>query len=48
MTDEESVKAKRRRTAAEILQIVRDFESSGLNVTQFCRERDLRRELLYR
>ena len=32
----------------EIQQIVRDFESSGLNVSQFCQQQGLRREALYR
>jgi hypothetical protein len=36
MTDEQSVVGKRRRTPAEIEQIVCKFESSGLNRSQFC------------
>ena len=32
---------KKRRTAAEIEQIVREFENSGLNRSQFCRQRGL-------
>src|SRR5260370_1652556 len=39
MTDEESVVEKRRRTSAE--QIVREFEGSGLNRSQFCRPQGL-------
>jgi hypothetical protein len=41
MTDEQSVVEKRRRTAAEIEQIVREFEGSGLNRSQFCRRQGL-------
>jgi len=37
---EQSV-GKRRRTAAELEQIVRQFESSGLNRSQFCRQQGL-------
>lgn len=37
---EQSV-GKRRRTAAELEQIVREFESSGLNRSQFCRQQGL-------
>lgn len=37
MTSEQGVAGKRRRTAAEIEQIVREFENSGLNRSQFCR-----------
>lgn len=47
MAEQRSV-IKRRRTLAEIGQMVRDFESSGLNVTEFCRQQGLRREALYR
>ena len=32
---------KRRRAAAELEQIVREFESSGLNRSQFCRQHGL-------
>lgn len=32
---------KRRRAAAELEQIVREFESSGLNRNQFCRQHAL-------
>jgi len=39
MTDEQSVVEKRRRTPAE--QIVREFEGSGLNRSQFCRRQGL-------
>jgi hypothetical protein len=41
MTDEQVVAGKRRRTPAEIEQRVREFESSGLNRTQFCRQQGL-------
>jgi len=41
MTDEQSVVEKRRRTPAEIEQIVCEFESSGLNRSQFCRRQGL-------
>src|SRR5262245_30074237 len=41
MTSEPGVAEKRRRTAAEIEQIVREFEGSGLNRTQFCRQQGL-------
>src|SRR5260370_38932657 len=41
MTDEQSVVGKRRRTPAEIEQIVCEFESSGLNRSQFCRGQGL-------
>src|SRR5258708_38884215 len=41
MTDEQSVGGKRRRTPAEIEQIVCEFESSGLNRSQFCRRQSL-------
>jgi hypothetical protein len=41
MTSEQAVAAKRRRTAAEIEQIVREFEKSGLNRSQFCRQQGL-------
>jgi hypothetical protein len=40
MTDENAV-VQKRRTAAEIEQIVGEFESSGLNRSQFCRRRGL-------
>jgi len=39
---------KRRRTSAEIEQIVREFESSGLNRSQFCRQQGLTRGVLNR
>jgi len=35
MTSEPGVAEKRRRTAAQIEQIVREFENSGLNRSQF-------------
>lgn len=41
MTSEQGITGKRRRTAAEIEQIVREFENSGLNRNQFCRQRGL-------
>ncbi len=41
MTEEQSVVEKRRRTPAEIEQIVCEFESSGLNRSQFCRRQGL-------
>jgi hypothetical protein len=42
MTDEQGVLRKgRRRTPAEIEQIVSEFQSSGLNRTQFCRRQGL-------
>ena len=47
MTDEQSVIGKRR-TSAQIEQIVREFKSSGLNITQFCQQQGLRQGALYR
>jgi hypothetical protein len=41
MTNEQSVLRKGRRTPAEIQQIVSEFESSGLNRSQFCRHQGL-------
>jgi hypothetical protein len=41
MTEEQSVVGKRRRTSAEIEQMVCEFESSGLNRSQFCRRQGL-------
>jgi hypothetical protein len=41
MSDEQVVARKGRRTAAEIEQIVSEYESSGLNRSQFCRGRGL-------
>src|SRR5262249_13070765 len=41
MTSEQGVAGKRRRTSAEIEQIVREFENSGLNRSQFCRQQGL-------
>jgi hypothetical protein len=41
MSDEQGAVRKGRRTPAEIEQIVSEFESSGLNRTQFCRDRGL-------
>jgi len=40
MTNEQGV-GKRRRTAAELEQIVREFGSSGLNRSEFCRQQGL-------
>src|SRR5215469_15703275 len=41
MTSEPGVAEKRRRSAAEIEKIVRAFENSGLNRSQFCRQQGL-------
>ncbi|SRR5712691_701040 len=41
MTDEQGVVRKGRRTLAEVEQVVREFESSGLNRSQFCRRQGL-------
>jgi transposase-like protein len=41
MTEEQGTVVKRRRTAAEIEQIVREYKSSGLNRSQFCRQQGL-------
>ena len=41
MINEQAVTGKMRRTPAEIEQIVREFQGSGLNRTQFCRQRGL-------
>ena len=41
MSDEQGVVRKERRTTTEIEQIVSEYESSGLNRSEFCRERDL-------
>jgi len=41
MSDEQGVVGKRRRTPAEIEQIVSKFKSSGLNRSQFCRRQGL-------
>jgi hypothetical protein len=41
MSDEQVVARKVRRTASEIEQIVSEFQSSGLNRSQFCRGRGL-------
>jgi len=41
MINEQVVTGKMRRTSAEIEQIVREFEGSGLNRTQFCRQQGL-------
>jgi hypothetical protein len=47
MTNEQSVIGKRR-TSAQIEQIVHEFKSSGLNITQFCQQQGLRQGALYR
>ncbi|HEY3616789.1 MAG TPA: hypothetical protein VGK96_08235 [Candidatus Sulfotelmatobacter sp.] len=41
MTNEQAVAGKKRRTPAELEQMAREFESSGLNRTQFCRQQGL-------
>jgi len=41
MTDEQGVVGKKRRTPAEIGQIVSQYQSSGLNRSQFCRREGL-------
>ena len=41
MINEQVVAPKGRRTAAEIEQIVGEYQSSGLNRSQFCRHRGL-------
>jgi hypothetical protein len=41
MTEEQGVVRKRRRTSAEIQQIVSEFNGSGLNRSQFCRRQGL-------
>jgi hypothetical protein len=41
MSDEQGVVRKGRRTIAEIEQIGREYESSGLNRSQFCRGQGL-------
>ncbi|MGC1644465.1 MAG: hypothetical protein WA741_01435 [Candidatus Sulfotelmatobacter sp.] len=41
MSEEQVVAQKVRRTAAEIGQIVSEFESSGMSRSQFCRVRGL-------
>lgn len=41
MINEQVLAGKRRRTPAEIEQVVREFASSGLNRTQFCRQQGL-------
>jgi hypothetical protein len=41
MSEEQVVAQKLRRTAAEIEQIVSEFQSSGLNRSQFCQVRGL-------
>jgi hypothetical protein len=41
MRSEQVVAGKRRRTPAELEQIVREFESSGLNRSEFCQQKGL-------
>jgi hypothetical protein len=41
MTDEQEAAQKRRRTPAEVEQVVSQFEGSGLNRSQFCRQQGL-------
>ena len=41
MKEEQGRVVKRRRTAAEIERIVREFKNSGLNRSQFCRQQGL-------
>ena len=48
MTNEQTVVGKRRRTPAEIEQIACEFESSGLNRSQFCRRQGLNLGVLNR
>lgn len=48
MTEEQGVTGKRRRTAAEIEQIVREFENSGLTGRQFCSREGVSPSMLYR
>ena len=48
MINEQVVTGKMRRTPAEIEQIVREFQGSGLNRTQFCQQRGLRWGVLNR
>ena len=48
MTEEQGAVVKRRRTASEIEQIVREFKNSGLNRSQFCRRQGLTMGVLSR
>ena len=48
MTNEQGVVEKRRRTRVEIEQIVREYESSGLNRSRFCRGQGLTMGVLNR
>jgi transposase-like protein len=48
MSDEQGMVRKGRRTPAEIEQIVSEYESSGLNRSQFCRGHGLRLGILNR
>ena len=41
MTNEQGVVRKSRRTAAEVEEVVKAFEDSGLNRSQFCRREGL-------
>jgi hypothetical protein len=48
MNAEQGVEAPRRRTRAEIEQLVAEFESSGMEHSEFCRTRGLCRSTFYR
>jgi hypothetical protein len=48
MTDEQGVVGGRRRTPAEIQQIVREFAGSGVNRSQFCQRQGLTLGTLHR
>ena len=48
MNAEQRVEAPRRRTRAEIEQLVAEFESSGMEHSEFCRTRGLCRSTFYR
>jgi hypothetical protein len=41
MNAEQRVEARRRRTRAEVEQLVAEFESSGMRQSEFCRSRGL-------
>ena len=41
MNTEQRVAVRRRRTRAEVEQLVAEFESSGMRRSEFCRSRDL-------
>jgi len=48
MNHTEPVAAQKRRTQAEIRQLVAEFVSSGMQESEFCRSRGLSRSTLYR